>query len=263
MTKKEIKVGSKLYFEPTCIKILNKYLFKNRQVQGVTLNQQSKIIFKNMDTNNETIQSNDFTSNPEPIAKKPFNKWIVSLIILVIIILIVGLVFMISKFTKKQGQETGELNKQTKTEEKIKEPAPLIRYGQVKLVLDKSVAKVNEEINAQILMDTQNSNIVVASAFVQYDAKVLKLVNIDDKKSVLTMSIMKKDNNGLIEIVRGIPGNANPDDSVNGYTGSEGLLASLKFKVLKSGVIDIRLNPEKTKLILDDGRGTEMKLEIK
>lgn len=208
-------------------------------------------------------QFNEPIQPPELMIKKPFSKWLVSLIILVIVILIAGLVFFISNRPDQETDNKKTEDKNAKTENNVKEIPALIRYGSVKLALDKTTAKVNEEINAQILMDTQNSNIVVGSALVQYDPIVLKLVSIDDKKSVLTMSIMKKDKDGSIEIVRGIPGNANPDDSTNGFTGSAGLLVNLKFKALKTGPIDIRLSAEKTKLILDDGRGTEMKLEIK
>ena len=216
-----------------------------------------------MDINNST-QPNEPIQLQKPVAKKTLSKRLISLIILAIIILITGLVFFIfnslNKKTDDKGQESE--NKKTETENNAKEIPALIRYGSIKLVLDKSAAKVNEEINAQILMDTQNSNIVVGSALVQYDQLLLKLISIDDKKSVLTMSIMKKDNAGLVEIVRGIPGNANPDDFGNGYNGKDGLLASLKFKALKTGPVEIKLLSEKTKLILDDGRGTEMRIKI-
>lgn len=193
-------------------------------------------------------------NNPQP--KK---WWLILIIVILVIVLAAGIwFFFIKKDNKKksiQNEIKNELeNKPTPGATKKISP----RVGSLSLKSSDFDVKVGQEIEIQILIDTGTANIVLASAYVKYDSKLWQLVNIDSNKTVLTMSIMNKKNPGQLEIIRGIPGNANPDDTANGYTGSNGLLATLKFKALTAGSSQFTFDLEKSRLILDDGLGTEM-----
>jgi len=119
--------------------------------------------------------------------------------------------------------------------------------------------EVGDEIQVDVYFDTLDKNIVVASASLNFDTDKLELIGAgaDTTDSDLSLSVMNSVNDGLLQIVRGEPGDANSDDVDDGFTGM-GLLAVLKFKVLSSGNASVQFLPAASNLILDDGRGTNL-----
>jgi len=181
------------------------------------------------------------------------------LILIIIVVVILGFVFKNKNNLIKQNDSTQEgwsqLEKQ-KTEEKI------IRNGKMFLQTDLEKIKVNETFKVQILMNTQDSNIVVGSAYLVYNAENLELINIDTENSVLSMAVIKNNNPGELEIIRGEPGDTDFNDFDDGFNGENGILAVLEFKILKQKNIEIKFNQEKSNMILDNGKATEMNLEF-
>jgi len=171
------------------------------------------------------------------------------LILIIIVVVILGFVFKNKNNLIKQNDSTQEgwsqLEKQ-KTEEKI------IRNGKMFLQTDLEKIKVNETFKVQILMNTQDSNIVVGSAYLVYNAENLEL----------SMAVIKNNNPGELEIIRGEPGDTDFNDFDDGFNGENGILAVLEFKILKQKNIEIKFNQEKSNMILDNGKATEMNLEF-
>lgn len=194
---------------------------------------------------------------------KKFNKWLIVLIVVLAVMIIAAVILVL--VINKEKKALDDIN----TEQNGIIEEELIKYGKMSLQTLAEDVVIGETITIDILMDTQNSNIVVASAYIIYDSEILELIVIDSKDSVLSMSIMKEEKIGKIEIVRGAPGDADYDDNDDGYTGSDGVMASLEFKALKSpsagsgqaGQTEIEFNQQDSNMILDDGRGTGMVVE--
>jgi len=138
----------------------------------------------------------------------------------------------------------------------------LTRYGKMTLQTDKNSISINENFSVAILINTQNSNIVLASAGIIYNPELLELVEINDETSALSMAVIKEQEKGKIEIIRGEPGDTDYNDKDDGYNGSDGNLVILKFKALKKGNTKIKFDKNKTSMLLDDGKGTEMEVEL-
>jgi len=134
------------------------------------------------------------------------------------------------------------------------------RYGSLSLVSQEQNLNVSEEFEVNIVMDTMDSNIVVAAVKVLYDPAALEYVSdqgmANTQDSVLNMGVVNEEQGGTIEIVRGIPGDADYLDSDDGFNG-QGNLATLKFKALVSGETEINFKSDSV-LVLDDGYATEM-----
>jgi len=140
--------------------------------------------------------------------------------------------------------------------------------------------QVNDEFEVKIYISTENSNIVLASGIIEYDSEYLELIYNDlpakTENSVLNMSVINRvvdnpafDRADKIEVVLGAPGDTDYLDNDDGFNGQNGLLASLKFKALKSGNTKIFFSNlceldvcDDSTLVLDDGKGTEMKVEF-
>lgn len=181
-------------------------------------------------------------------------KWLIILTVVLGVIIIAAVILALT--LKKEKTAPVNVN----IEEGVVQPEPtaLIRYGAMILQTDKSSIAVNRTFRVDILMDTQNSNIVVATANVIYEPEVLELVNIDQENSVLSMAVIQNQELGWVEIVRGTPGDSDYLDYDDGYNGNDGILASLEFKALKGGETSITFDQGKSGMYLDDGRGTEM-----
>jgi hypothetical protein len=206
-----------------------------------------------------------------PIIKKPSHHrllWSALIAGLIIIIcLILGFLFERRAADRKKQQESlKNFADQLQTQNANGAETAPDRPGEMRLSAAKTELAVGETFTVEILMNTKDSNIVLGGAVVNYDSDKLKLVSdtgaLTDN-SVLNMSIVNEAKSGAVEVVRGIPGNADYLDSGNGYTGQSGLLATLKFKTLVAGSAQISFQPDRSNLILDDGRGTAMKMSFK
>ncbi|HPA25472.1 MAG TPA: cohesin domain-containing protein [bacterium] len=195
---------------------------------------------------------------------QPKKWWWILIVILIVLIIAFGIWLFLKDKNKEETENILEQKNSQITEESEGVTKKIsTRPARLSFKTKSPAVTSGQELNVEVLLDTQKSNIVVASAYVAYDPNFLQLKNLDVNNSVLTMGIRAQKNTGLVEIIRGIPGNANPDDTNNGYTGTDGVLATLTFKALKSGQSVISFQPEKSRLILDDGLGSEMTTALK
>lgn len=121
---------------------------------------------------------------------------------------------------------------------------------------------VNEQIEVQALLDTAGKNINLTRVNLTYDPSMLAFVRFDQTGSVLPLQIKQEIQNGAVTIARGVPGDANPDDTDDGYTGVDGVFGTFVFDTLRSGNTNITINPVSSKMFLDDGRATSIELML-
>ena len=211
------------------------------------------------------------------------NKKIRIAIITAVVIIILAIIFFVVFVTQNKVDDKSDLSDQDvtkqddhKDEDDIKKALP-IRYGKMWLSTEDEDVNVGDEIEVDILMDTQKSNIVLAMAIIEFDEQKLEFIGrenmADVKDSVLKMSVFNLREGNKIEIVRGTPGDTDYLDTDDGFNGSEGLLATLKFKVLEAGETEVILGKicrsevddkicDQSSMVLDDGNGTAMKVEF-
>ncbi|MFH1457045.1 MAG: cohesin domain-containing protein, partial [Patescibacteria group bacterium] len=138
---------------------------------------------------------------------------------------------------------------------------------------DDEIIKNGDEFNIDILISTNEADIVLAQAVIVYDATRLQLQENDvlsaGKEQILGMNIETVIKDGEITIVRGAPGDSDYKDKDDGYNGERGLLASLTFKALQSGDTEISFAKKcveasadcaESQMILDDGLATPLDL---
>jgi hypothetical protein len=122
-------------------------------------------------------------------------------------------------------------------------------------------AQAGETVPLTIRIDSGGKNVVAATADITYSNSDLSLLNIspsgdNTSGTVFRYSIEERQNEGSVRITRGTPGNGNADDSVGGYTGKDGVFATLNFKALRGASVTI--NKTTSALIADDGNGTNI-----
>lgn len=212
------------------------------------------------------------------------NKIIPAIIIsIIIIVLATALVLIIALETKQTMPDLDKLVKDIKqiekTEKEQTQESQVIRNGKMSLQIENNLLKIGNEFEVKIYINTENSNIVLASAIIEYDPEDLELIydNLpaDTKNSVLNMSVINKltnnpalDGTGKIEIIQAAPGDTDYLDNDDGFNGS-GELASLKFKALKTGQTKIVFSKicdneicDESSMILDNGKGTKMQVKF-
>jgi len=224
---------------------------------------------KNMELNNDNFNQLPSTENSGGQENKSRIFWWLGLFLAVIIIL-TTVVWIVEREQGKKVVDDRNLpvvNQETEKNGEEKKMETLVRYGKMSLKGTPQTVKPGEKIIVNILIDTKTpehpeiANIVLAAARLVYSADKLTLEKIDSKNSVLPMSIVQNKSTGKVEIVRGVAGNANPEDTDNGYTGTGGLVVSLEFMAKESGSAIIEFLPEESSLLLDDGLGTKMILD--
>lgn len=207
--------------------------------------------------------------NIDPVNKNQKKIWLLAGLVAAALIIVLVLVFSFLQPNKKQtvDNEVKDALQQLNTEQLVKEKIlPPERQGTISLTSDKKEFAVGEEFKVSIILDTQGANIVLAKAVVGFDDKALKFVSknniADTKNSVLNMGIVNEVKANSLEVTRGKPGDTDYQDSDDGYTGSNGILAVLTFKALQAGSVEVKLTPGQTKMFLDNGLATEMKLTL-
>ncbi len=207
--------------------------------------------------------------NIDPVNKNQKKIWLLAGLVAAALIIVLVLVFNFIQPNKKQTTDNEVKNalQQLNTEQLVKEKVlPPERQGTINLTSDKKEVVVGDEFKVNIVLDTQGANIVLAKAVVDFDDKALSFSgknNIaDTKNSVLNMGIVNEVKANSLEVTRGKPGDTDYQDSDDGYTGSNGILAVLTFKALQAGSVEVKLTPGQTKMFLDNGLATEMKLTL-
>lgn len=144
-------------------------------------------------------------------------------------------------------------------------PAP----SQAAFYFNPPAAEINEgeSFNIDIMADTEDQNVVAGSVYVKYDATKLAVQNINPVGSVLNYEVENntEEENALIKIVRGKPGDGTADDTDDGFTGNRGRIATLSLKAL-SATAGTSLeffhtatdNKNVSRLILDDAQGSDI-----
>lgn len=143
------------------------------------------------------------------------------------------------------------------------EPLKIEAVANLFLKTETETVSAGEEFTVGVLMDTKGYNLSAASAALEFDNDLLEAVKVDASESVMTFAVESGFDNdaGRVNIVRGKPGDADPMDTDDGYTGSDGVLATVIFRAKAMGEASINFDRPKSKLILDDARGTEMNLD--
>ncbi len=140
-------------------------------------------------------------------------------------------------------------------------PEPIKMPGKLYLSASKTDLKVGETVTVKVLMDTLGANIVVGRARISYDTNLLELTKLDTTKTAFNFSIVEKKSAGEVDVARGKPGDSDYQDKDDGFTGTDGLLATLTFKAKAAGSAELVFNPKDSTLVLDDGKGDAMVME--
>ena len=179
--------------------------------------------------------------------------WIPCVVILVLLIIVGGLLI----FNKSQ-EEVVVVDEGGEQQAVVTKEYP----GKMYLESMYESVKVGDEVKVNILLDTMGTNIVATNIKFNYNPTKWELVRVDDENSVLTIEAIENTGEGYVEIVRGEPGDGNVNDSDDGYVGSDGLLSSVVLKALEVGEARVWLDEVETKVAVDDGQATLMKLEL-
>jgi hypothetical protein len=204
--------------------------------------------------------------NGDDIYPDKHKDWLTKIVIIVFVVIVIVFVGVfvfinfrnefknepIKEIQKNENDFSGVDVEQEKQEEEKRE-------GKIELIMEDKEYGVGEEIKVQAIIDTMGANIVVASLELNYDTGYLELVKVENKNSVLKMSVMESQKEGGVNIVRGNPGDADYLDEDDGFTG-RGFLGEFVFKVLQKGETKIEIGKENTSIMLDDGKATEMKV---
>jgi hypothetical protein len=180
-------------------------------------------------------------------------RWFWLMIILVVAMFFLAIVWIVNK-----NKVTGPKVQLEQVKTVVK---PMVYQAEFKMEEKSGIWVKGKEIEINLVMDTKGNNIVVGQAVVKYDPKVLEYLGDDDKTSKLTMKAIDKHEPGRIELVRAIPGDSNPKDSDDGFTGA-GNFITLKFKILQNSPAEINFDEKESMLIVDDGQGTIMQTEF-
>jgi len=182
-------------------------------------------------------------------------KWLIIIGVLFLAAVIIMSLFLISQPSQPTAN-IGPMIEEKKT-------APNGLQAKLYLEADKLEFSQGEEFTVKILLDTNSYDITAASGFLAYDRDKLAVIKIDSQNSVLTMAAEEKNENGVVSVVRGQPGDRDWADSDDGYNGSGGLLAGVVFKALAAGETEINFVEDESRLVLDDGYGTSMEMSYK
>lgn len=145
-------------------------------------------------------------------------------------------------------------------------------------------AKQDESFNVDLLLNTEGLNIVAVSSYIQYDPKKIQVQNIDTSGSVFTYGVESSvdSEEGIIKITSGQPGDGVSSDNDDGYTGTNGKIATLSLRAQANaagiatldfsrsladapGVSSCKIQNSPgdntftcvSRMILDDGQGTD------
>ena len=226
---------------------------------------------------NNLSEQQDMSSDVSNQNESKKKKKIFSAVILSVVIILSAIIIFFLSISQNKDEKV-LLNIQPDIEQQkdsVKKDLLPIRYGKMWLEVTNEKIQVGDEIEVKILMDTKESDINVAKAVVKFDKTYLKFIGgnsrADVKDSVLEMGVLNSFADNKIEVIRAMPGDADYLDSDDGFNGNRGLLAKLKFKVLragetelifKKGCLDSSDNCEESMMILDDGNGTVMQVEF-
>ncbi len=108
---------------------------------------------------------------------------------------------------------------------------------------------VGDQVEFRVLVDTNNESINALAGSLEYSKETLRLDNFSDASSIINLWLERPslDNSGLLKLSGIIPG---------GYSGSQGLVLTLNFTVIKSGAIFCQT--KNWQILKNDGQGQEV-----
>ena len=125
--------------------------------------------------------------------------------------------------------------------------------------------RVGDSFDLDIYLDTNGEDVVVVSAFLDYNSAVFEAVSVDVDGSVfeMTMESVIDNEEGSVRVVQGMP---NP-----GVNTGEGLVATVEFRALadtgtSSEYITFKFDPgsdSSSDVLVNDGRGTDILDEVR
>lgn len=173
------------------------------------------------------------------------------------LIIIVGVIVVALSSSPEQAGQSVEVQPSASAEATADK-----RSGRMFLSLSDEAESyaVGAEVIVGVWLDTQGSNVNLAQVIVDYDSDLLELSEIQDDESVMTFQARDDSVTGRLDLLRGQPGDADPDDSDDGFTGV-GLFTELVFEAQATGRTTLDLGSD-SKMLLDDGRGSLMEVEV-
>lgn len=211
-----------------------------------------------LDTLLEEITQEEKVGKKEMVTKtKAVPTWLLWAGLILIVLVMAAMAVLVIFNQKTKGNQVGAEQVNSNQEQVV-----LKGNGKLSLTADKTELKAGEEVRVKILVDTKNFDIVIASAVLTYDENLLDLKAVDENDSALAMAVRKEQSPGQVTIMRGAIGDADENDQDDGYNGSAGILATLIFKAKQAGTAELKFEPSESSLILDDGKGTGVKMEL-
>jgi hypothetical protein len=190
--------------------------------------------------------------------------WLIAIIIIALIV--AG--FFIVKSKKESESKMSQEPVATPVVTPPSVTAPVVRVnpeqpqisGQVYIKSIPAV-RVGGLVEADVWLDTGESNITLAQVHIDYDPQVLEYQEFVTADSVLPMPLQSRAEGSLVFVARGAQGDADWQDSDDGFTGT-GLFGKFVFRALNSGETRLNLAQHNTKMYLDDGYGTEVEISL-
>lgn len=129
-------------------------------------------------------------------------------------------------------------------------------------------ATPGESFNVDLMLNTDGLNVSAISTYISYDSQKIQVQNIDRTSSVFGYEVESSiDNvNGIVKITAGQPGDGVSNDTDDGFTGSNGKVATLSLKILPTATGNASLDfvrkladvPGVTNCKVKDSQGTDV-----
>lgn len=207
----------------------------------------------------ENNKEQNWASVDDPAKNK---KWrlMVAALITVALITVAGLaIWRVSQKEPVVDQNSG-LTDNSKTE--VNDPEKEAVRGRLFLEISSEAIQKGDKFTVMVYGDTRGYDMSAVGFILLYNKEQLALAEkIDFGGSMMTIGAIGEDREGEIEVVRGQPGDGDWKDSDDGFNSDRGLLAKLTFEAKNTGEGEINFRDEGSSFILDDARGTEVKMD--
>lgn len=178
----------------------------------------------------------------------------------IIAVAVIALVLWLSVFKE---DKTAEQEIVQETPDKILDEEPNVKYtGRMYLNSINDDIKVGDSFTTDILADTYGTNILAVEIKIYYDPEKVEFIEWQNDDSVLSLQAVEEIKENYISIVRGEPGDSNPQDIDDGFTGADGLLARAVWKAKSAGQAEFSFDNQVNKMAVDDGKASFMELEF-
>jgi len=175
-------------------------------------------------------------------------KWWLIAVLVIVILIIILLVFSFYKNEQAVDLDSGLSGE---------------FQGYLGLELLQDEIKTGDKFGVEVVLGTGGYNVAAASAYLKYDPNILMTDRIDSSCSVMSIGVEESMDEGIIKITRGEPGDEDCEDNDDGYNGDNGCLARVYFTAKQAGEFMVEFDRGKSTSVLDNGKGTKMKMAFK